>query len=60
MSLQLQQRREIPLDDRHKASVGSSTDVKPLLSSEGKSSVVTPADSSSTNKVLSFYLIFRA
>ncbi|MED6130919.1 hypothetical protein PIB30_005208 [Stylosanthes scabra] len=51
ISLQLQQRRDIPLDDRHKASVGSSTDVKPLLSSVGQSSVVTPADTSSSNKL---------
>ncbi|KAL5134617.1 CCR4-NOT transcription complex subunit 1 [Glycine soja] len=51
LSLQLQQRRENPLDDRHKASVGSSTDVKPLLSSLGKSSVLTPTDASSTNKL---------
>ncbi|XP_061369489.1 uncharacterized protein LOC133312337 [Gastrolobium bilobum] len=51
VSLQLQQRRENPLDDRQKASVGSSTDVKPLLSSLGQSSLVTPADTSSTNKL---------
>lgn len=61
MSLQLQQRRDIPLDDRLKASVGSSTDVKPLLYSVGQPSVVTPSDASSTNKVLYFYyLVFRA
>ncbi|KAK7386118.1 hypothetical protein VNO78_26091 [Psophocarpus tetragonolobus] len=51
LSLQLQQRRENPLDDRHKASVGSSTDVKPLLSSLGQSSVPTPTEASSTNKL---------
>ncbi|KAL2319967.1 hypothetical protein Fmac_028936 [Flemingia macrophylla] len=51
LSLQLQQRRENPLEDRHKASVGSSTDVKPLLPSLGQSSVLTPADASSTNKL---------
>nr|XP_025640967.1 CCR4-NOT transcription complex subunit 1 isoform X1 [Arachis hypogaea] len=51
ISLQLQQRRDIPLDDRHKASVGSSTDVKPILSSVGQSSAVTPADTSSSNKL---------
>ncbi|XP_027908150.1 CCR4-NOT transcription complex subunit 1 isoform X1 [Vigna unguiculata] len=50
LSLQLQQRRENPLDDRHKASVGSSTDVKPLLSSLGQSSVL-PTDASNTNKL---------
>ncbi|KAK7277081.1 hypothetical protein RIF29_18231 [Crotalaria pallida] len=53
MSLQLQQRRDIPLDDRYKASVGlgSSTDVKPLLPSGGQSSVVTPTDASNANKL---------
>ncbi|CAJ1948188.1 unnamed protein product [Sphenostylis stenocarpa] len=51
LSLQLQQRRENALDDRHKASVGSSTDVKPLLSSLGQSSVLTPIDAPSTNKL---------
>ncbi|KAL3009795.1 hypothetical protein AAZX31_07G103500 [Glycine max] len=51
LSMQLQQRRENPLDDRLKASVGSSTDVKPLLSSLGQSSVLTPTDASSTNKL---------
>ncbi|RDY03477.1 putative serine/threonine protein kinase IREH1, partial [Mucuna pruriens] len=51
LSLQLQQRRENPLVDRHKASVGSSTDVKPMLSSLGQSSVLTPSDASSTNKL---------
>ncbi|KAJ1439436.1 CCR4-NOT transcription complex subunit 1, TTP binding domain, partial [Sesbania bispinosa] len=50
LPMQLQQRRENPLDDRHKASGGSSADVKPLLSSLGPSSVVTPADTSSSNK----------
>ncbi|KAK7287009.1 hypothetical protein RJT34_22414 [Clitoria ternatea] len=47
LSLQLQQRRENLLDDRHKAPAGSSTDVKPLLPSVGQSSVVTPAETSS-------------
>ncbi|KAJ1388195.1 CCR4-NOT transcription complex subunit 1, CAF1-binding domain [Sesbania bispinosa] len=51
LPMQLQQRRENPLDDRHKASGGSSADVKPLLSSLGQSSVVTPADTSSSNKL---------
>ncbi|KAK7350377.1 hypothetical protein VNO77_08930 [Canavalia gladiata] len=51
LSLQLQQRRENPMDDRHKASSGSSTDAKPLLSSLGQPSVVTPADTSSSNKL---------
>ncbi|KAL9303652.1 hypothetical protein ACSQ67_020915 [Phaseolus vulgaris] len=51
LSLQLQQRRENLLDDRHKASVGSSTDVKPQLSSLGQSSVLTPTDASNTNKL---------
>ncbi|KAE9600761.1 putative CCR4-Not complex component, Not1, CCR4-NOT transcription complex subunit 1, HEAT [Lupinus albus] len=53
MPLQLQQRRDIPLDHRYKASVGlgSSTDIKPLLSSLGQSSVVTPPDASNTNKL---------
>ncbi|TKY68978.1 CCR4-NOT transcription complex subunit 1 [Spatholobus suberectus] len=51
LSLQLQQRRENPLDDRHKTSVGPSADVKPLLSSLGQSSVLTPTDVSSTNKL---------
>ncbi|XP_019427326.1 PREDICTED: CCR4-NOT transcription complex subunit 1-like isoform X1 [Lupinus angustifolius] len=53
MPLQLQQRRDIPLDHRYKASfgLGSSTDVKPLLSSLGQSSVVTPPDASNINKL---------
>ncbi|XP_019463583.1 PREDICTED: CCR4-NOT transcription complex subunit 1 isoform X4 [Lupinus angustifolius] len=57
MSLQLQQRRDIPLDDRYRASVGfgSSTDVKSLLSSAGQSSVVTPLDASNTNKLHSTF-----
>ncbi|KAE9611238.1 putative CCR4-Not complex component, Not1, CCR4-NOT transcription complex subunit 1, HEAT [Lupinus albus] len=57
MSLQLQQRRDIPLDDRYRASVGfgSSTNVKPLLSSAGQSSVVTPPDGSNTNKLHSTF-----
>jgi len=57
--MQLQQRRENPLDDRLKASVGSSTDVKPLLSSLGQSSVLTPTDASSTNKVLYFFIVLK-
>ncbi|XP_057455962.1 uncharacterized protein LOC130747140 isoform X2 [Lotus japonicus] len=51
LSMQLQQRHENSFDDRHKASIGSSSDVKPLLSTLGQSSVVTPADASSTNKL---------
>ncbi|XP_028804636.1 CCR4-NOT transcription complex subunit 1 isoform X2 [Neltuma alba] len=47
----LQQRREIALDDRHKASAVSSNDVKPLLSSVGPSSAVTSGDTSGTNKI---------
>ncbi|KAI9078450.1 hypothetical protein K1719_039546 [Acacia pycnantha] len=48
---QLQQRREIAFDDRHKASAVSSIDVKPLLSSVGQSSVVTSGETSGTNKI---------
>lgn len=59
LSLPLQQRRENPLDDRHKASVGSSTDAKPLLASLGQSPVVTTTDASSANKVRYFYLVSR-
>lgn len=59
LSMQLQQRHENSFDDRHKASIGSSSDVKPLLSTLGQSSVVTPADASSTNKVLQFYFVSR-
>ncbi|GAU24430.1 hypothetical protein TSUD_391390 [Trifolium subterraneum] len=47
LSLQLQQRRENPLDDRHKPPVGSSTDMRPPLASLGQSPVITLADTSS-------------
>ncbi|KAJ7950880.1 putative CCR4-NOT transcription complex protein [Quillaja saponaria] len=50
-SLQLQQRHETPLDDRHKASSGSSHDMKPLISSVGQSSVVPPGDNSSSQRL---------
>ncbi|KAI4354776.1 hypothetical protein L6164_003615 [Bauhinia variegata] len=50
-SLQVQQRHEVSLEDRHKALAGSSNDIKLLLSSVGQSSIVTPSDTSSTNKV---------
>ncbi|KAI4356708.1 hypothetical protein L6164_000708 [Bauhinia variegata] len=50
-SLQVQQRQEVSIDDRHKASAGSSNDVKPVLSSMGQSSAVAPGDTSSTNKI---------
>ncbi|XP_073219959.1 uncharacterized protein [Cicer arietinum] len=49
--LSLQQRRENPLDDRHKTSVGSSTDMKPPLASLGQSPVITQADASTANKL---------
>lgn len=49
--MQLQQRRDNSLDDSHKTSVGSSTDMKPPLASLGQSSVIIPADTSSGNKV---------
>ncbi|WJX85826.1 hypothetical protein P8452_68221 [Trifolium repens] len=51
LSLQLQQRRENPLDDRHKPPVGSSTDMRPPLGSLGQSPVITPADNSSPIKI---------
>ncbi|XP_054784760.1 uncharacterized protein LOC129291440 isoform X2 [Prosopis cineraria] len=48
---QLQQRREVALDDRNRVSAVSSNDVKPLLSSVGQSSVVTSGDTSGTIKI---------
>ncbi|CAL5195221.1 unnamed protein product [Lathyrus oleraceus] len=51
LSMQLQQRRDNSLDDSHKTSVGSSTDMKPPLASLGQSSVIIPADTSSGNKL---------
>ncbi|XP_045789212.1 CCR4-NOT transcription complex subunit 1 [Trifolium pratense] len=51
LSPQLQQRRENPLDDRHKPPVGSSTDTRPPLASLGQSPVITPADTSSPNRI---------
>ncbi|WJX33134.1 hypothetical protein P8452_21375 [Trifolium repens] len=51
LSLQLQQRRENPLDDRHKPLVGSSTDMRPPLASLGQSPVITQADYSSPIKI---------
>lgn len=56
--IQLQQRNESVLDDRHKVSAASSADMKPILSSIGQSSSVAPlGDTSSVQKVC---LVVRA
>jgi CCR4-NOT transcription complex subunit 1 len=60
LSLQLQQRRENPMDDRHKPPVGSSTDMRPPLASLGQSPVITPADNSSPIKVPYIHHVSRA
>ncbi|XP_015889443.2 uncharacterized protein LOC107424219 isoform X1 [Ziziphus jujuba] len=48
--LQLQQRHESSFDDRHKASVTASSDMKSLLSSSGQNSGGPPGDSSGIQK----------
>lgn len=56
--IQLQQRSESVVDDRHKVSAVSSSDMKPLLSSIGQPSSVAPlGDTSSAQKVC---LVVRA
>ncbi|XP_050238653.1 uncharacterized protein LOC126688113 isoform X2 [Mercurialis annua] len=45
-TLNVQQRHESPLDDRHKISVASSNDAKPILSPGGQSSVALLSDNS--------------
>ncbi|KAH9788463.1 transcription regulator [Citrus sinensis] len=50
--IQLQQRSESVVDDRHKVSAASSSDMKPLLSSIGQPSSVAPlGDTSSAQKL---------
>lgn len=49
--LQLQQRHESSFDDRHKASVIASNDIKPLISSGGQNLGVPIGDTSGVQKV---------
>ncbi|XP_024032955.1 CCR4-NOT transcription complex subunit 1 [Morus notabilis] len=51
--VQLQERHESSYDDRHRASVTSSNDIKPLLSSVGQASGVSVGEASGTQKLQS-------
>ncbi|KAL5571856.1 hypothetical protein UlMin_021453 [Ulmus minor] len=51
--LQFQQRHESSFDDRHKASLTTSSDIKPLLSSVGQTSVVPVGEASGIQKLQS-------
>lgn len=49
--LHLQQRNESSFDDRHKVSVASSNDIKPVVSSAGQTSGVPVGEASGVQKV---------